>query len=40
MPIRCVIDLSKPLDDGTPFYPGDREPGLRGHHDRRHAATA
>ena len=26
MPIGRVIDLSMPLDDGTPFYPGDPEP--------------
>jgi kynurenine formamidase len=26
MPIRRVIDLSMPLDDRTPFYPGDYEP--------------
>jgi kynurenine formamidase len=26
MPIRRVIDLSMPLDERTPFYPGDPEP--------------
>jgi kynurenine formamidase len=28
MPIRRVIDLSMPLDDRTPFYPGDPEPRI------------
>jgi kynurenine formamidase len=26
MPIRRVVDLSMPLDERTPFYPGDPEP--------------
>jgi kynurenine formamidase len=26
MPIRRVVDLSKPLDERTPLYPGDPEP--------------
>jgi len=28
MPIRRVIDLSMPLDERTPFYPGDPEPRI------------
>ena len=28
MPIRRVVDLSMPLDERTPFYPGDPEPRI------------
>ena len=28
MPVRRVIDLSMPLDERTPFYPGDPEPRI------------
>jgi kynurenine formamidase len=28
MPVRRVIDLSMPLDERTPLYPGDPEPKL------------
>jgi kynurenine formamidase len=28
MPIRRVVDLSMPLDERTPFYPGDPEPAI------------
>src|SRR5215211_681696 len=28
MPIRRIVDLSMPLDERTPFYPGDPEPRI------------